>query len=195
MSLTEPMRVGYVTKMYPRYSETFIVTEILAHEAAGLSIEVFSLRPTEDEYFQDVIARVRAPVHHLWAKGLQAGEFWAACEAASKDLPGLWTELEAARGEEAEIVYQAVKLAHAARRSGIHLLHAHFASVATTVARLAARFAGLPYTFTAHAKDIFHDTVQPDDLRRKLRDAAAVVTVSDYNLQFLRRTYSAAASR
>ena len=27
-------RVGYVVKRYPRYSETFIVNEILAHEAA-----------------------------------------------------------------------------------------------------------------------------------------------------------------
>ena len=195
MSLTEPLRVGYVVKMYPRYSETFIVTEVLAHEAAGLSVEIFSLRPTDDAYFQDAIARVRAPVHHLGAEGLQAGEFWAALEAASADLPGLWTELEAARGEEAGIVYQAVRLALEARRRGIHLLHAHFASVATTVTRLAARFAGLPYTFTAHAKDIFLDTVQPDDLQRKLRDAAAVVTVSDYNLQFLRRTYGAAAAR
>jgi hypothetical protein len=29
MSLTEPLRVGYVVKIYPRYSEAFIVTEIL----------------------------------------------------------------------------------------------------------------------------------------------------------------------
>src|SRR5919198_766000 len=172
MSLIEPLRVGYVAKMYPRYSETFIVTEILAHEAAGLPIEVFSLRPTDDTHFQDAIARVRAPVHNLGAKGLQANEFWAAVQAASQDLPWLCTELEAARGEEAETVYQAVKLAHAARLRGIRLLHAHFASVATTVARLAARFAGLPYTFTAHAKDIFHQEVRPDDLRRKLADAA-----------------------
>jgi len=32
------MRVGYVLKRYPRYSETFIIHEILAHEAAGLGI-------------------------------------------------------------------------------------------------------------------------------------------------------------
>src|SRR2546430_11465158 len=32
-------RVGYVVKRYPRYSETFVVAEIAAHEAAGLEVE------------------------------------------------------------------------------------------------------------------------------------------------------------
>jgi len=45
MSHPEPARVGYVVKRYPRYSETFIVNEVLAHEAAGVEVEIFSLRP------------------------------------------------------------------------------------------------------------------------------------------------------
>jgi hypothetical protein len=45
MSQAESLRVGYVVKRYPRYSETFIVNEILAREAAGLEIEIFSPRP------------------------------------------------------------------------------------------------------------------------------------------------------
>ena len=38
-------RVGYVLKMYPRFSETFIVNEVLAQEAAGTEMDIFSLRP------------------------------------------------------------------------------------------------------------------------------------------------------
>ena len=59
------MRVGYVVKRYPRYSETFIVTEILAQEAAGLHVEIFSLLPPIDTHFQDLLAHVKAPVHYL----------------------------------------------------------------------------------------------------------------------------------
>ena len=72
MLASEPFRVGFVLKRYPRYSETFVVREILAHEEAGLSVEIFSLRPPDDAYFQDVIARVRAPVNYLYmpAEGL-----------------------------------------------------------------------------------------------------------------------------
>lgn len=194
MHASEMPRVGYVVKRYPRYSETFIVTEILAHEAAGLRVDIFALLPPSDTHFQDAIARVRAPVTYLRAAGVRAADFWAALEQAAEVLPGLWTALDAGRGEDARDVYQAVLLARDARLKGITHLHAHFASAATTVTRLAARFADLPYTFTAHAKDIFHESVDPADLRRKLLDAAAVITVSDYNREFLQAHYGPAAS-
>ena len=190
-----PLRVGYVVKRYPRYSETFVVAEIAAHEAAGLEVEIFSLYPPNDTHFQDAIARVRAPVCYLPSQGLKAVDLWAALEDAAATLPGMWGELEAARGEEAVSVCQAAVLASEVRRRAIDHLHAHFASAPATVSRLASRLAKVPYTFTAHAKDIFHESVRPEDLRRKLAEAAAVVTVSGYNWDHLRRTYGAAAAR
>jgi colanic acid/amylovoran biosynthesis glycosyltransferase len=187
------MKVGYVVKRYPRYSETFIVNEILDHEAAGMEVEIFSLLPPEDGHFQDAISRVRAPVTYLQAKGLKAADFWSTLDEAGEILPYLWDSLEEARSEDVRYAYQAVVLAREARLRGITHLHAHFATASTTVARLAARFARVPYTMTAHAKDIFHESVRPDDLRRKLRDAAATVTVSDYNVEYLHDSYGPAA--
>jgi colanic acid/amylovoran biosynthesis glycosyltransferase len=187
------MKVGYVVKRYPRHSETFIVNEILDHEAAGMEVEIFSLLPPEDGHFQDAISRVRAPVTYLQAKGLKAADFWSTLDEAGEILPYLWDSLEEARSEDVRYAYQAVVLAREARLRGITHLHAHFATASTTVARLAARFARVPYTMTAHAKDIFHQSVRPDDLRRKLRDAAATVTVSDYNAQYLHDSYGLAA--
>ena len=187
------MKVGYVVKRYPRYSETFIVNEILAHEAAGMEVEIFSLLPPEDGHFQDAISRVRAPVTYLQAKGLKAADFWSTLDDAGEILPYLWDSLEEARGEDVRYAYQAVVLARETRLRGITHLHAHFATASTTVARLAARFARIPYTMTAHAKDIFHESVRPEDLRRKLQDAAATVTISDYNLEYLHDNYGPAA--
>jgi glycosyltransferase involved in cell wall biosynthesis len=195
LPVEEPQRVGYIVKRYPRFSETFIVTEILAHEEAGLSLDIFSLYPPVDTHFQDTIARVRAPVNYVPDSDGKSLRFWEGlCEAAA-DVPGLWSSLDAAKGEEARDVFQAAVIARLARRKGIRHLHAHFGSAATTVARLAARFGGLTYSFTAHAKDIYHESVRPDDLRRKLADASAVVTVSDYNLEYLRAEYGEAAAR
>src|SRR5215208_4230994 len=159
------MKVGYVVKRYPRYSETFIVNEILAHEAAGMEVEIFSLLPPEDGHFQDSISRVRAPVTYLQAKGLKAADFWSTLDDAGEILPYLWDSLEEARGEDVHYAYQAVVLARETRRRDIDHLHAHFATASTTVARLAARFARIPYTMTAHAKDIFHESVRPEDQR------------------------------
>ena len=189
------MKIGYVLKRYPRYSETFVVNEILAHEAAGLEVEIFALRPPSDTHFQDIISRVRAPVNYLSASGIKAEDFWTALEGAAVSSPGLWTALGEAGSEDARDIYQAALLAREARLKGITHLHAHFATASTTVARLAAKFAGIPYTFTAHAKDIFHESVCPEDFRRKLEDAAGVVTVSDYNLRYLRENYGPAAQR
>jgi colanic acid/amylovoran biosynthesis glycosyltransferase len=195
MSCDSPMRVGYVVKRYPRYSETFVVREILAHEAAGLAIEIFALRPPSDTHFQDVIAQVRAPVQYLPPEEhVSASFFWAALQASGELLPDLWSALKEARGAEVRDLFQAIVLTGEVVQRGITHLHAPFASDATTVARLAARFAAVPYSFTARAKDIFHASVQPDDLRRKLREAAGVITVSDYNLEYLRKTYGPAAA-
>lgn len=188
-------KVGYVLKMYPRFSETFILNEILAHEAAGLSLEIFSLRPPADGKFHEALARVQAPVTYLPSGHFKAVDLWQLLGQAEAKLPGLWNHLADTLREDVRDVYQAVLLALEVRSRGITHLHAHFGSVSTTVARLAARLAGVPYSFTAHAKDIFHESVDPDDLRRKLHDAAAVVTVSHFNLDYLQTRYPGATDQ
>lgn len=194
MSPSEPCRVGYVLKMYPRFSETFILTEVLALEEQGADLEIFSLRYPADGRFHESLAKVRAPVTYLPQVG-KAVELWQVLrtggdvlgEALADHLPDLLRE---SPGDAA----QAVELALLVRERGIDHLHAHFGSVSTTVARLAAGLAGVTYSFTAHAKDIFHEEVDRDDLERKLADAAAVVTVSDYNLDYLTSWYGASAA-
>ena len=189
------MRVGYVVKRYPRYSETFIVTEILAQEAAGLQVEIFALLPPIDTHFQDILAHVKAPVHYLLPEIPKASEMWAGICKTAAIYPRVWQELSFAADEEARDLHQAMLLSQKIAARGITHLHAHFASSPTTMAMLASRFTGVPYTFTAHAKDIFHESVQQRDLERKLSGAAAVVTVSNYNRDFLRDNYGAAAER
>ena len=189
--------IGYVLKRYPRYSETFVVTEILAHERAGAQLEIFALRPPTDTHFQDAISRVRAPVTYLFSpdEGVKAAHVWSAFEQAALVLPGFWSRLEIAAGEIMRDVHQAALLAIRVKTQGITHLHAHFATSATSVARMAAHFAQVPFTFTAHAKDIFHDDVRPDDLERKCASAAAVVTVSDFNKAYLQAAMPSVASR
>lgn len=194
MSITKPLRIGYVLKRYPRYSETFIVNEILAHESDGLDIEIYSLQHTPDEHFQDSLAWVRAPVKYFTVEGLTADDFWHAFREGGEVLSAFKAALNTMWDGEARYIYQAMLIAAEARRKSVCHLHAHFANEATTVTRLAARFAGLPYSFTAHAKDIFHESVRHDSMRQNLADAAAVVTVSEYNLEYLRSIYGADAA-
>ena len=178
------MRVGYVLKRYPRYSETFIVNEILAHEEAGLEIEIFALRPPSDTHFQDSIARVRAPVRYIAPKPASASALWQSLRTTREEAPAP-LDFDDLLDAEVGAVSQALQVAERAREAGITHLHAHFATLATTVSRLASAVTGLSYSLTAHAKDIFHEDVVEADLQRKLRGASAIVTVSDFNVTHL----------
>lgn len=189
-----PPRVGYVTKMFPRFSETFVLTELLQVEAAGIEVEVFSLRAPADGRFHAKLAELRAPVTYLTSAGIKAADLWEELAVASVELGDLGPHLVELLGLDVRDALQAVQLARHARRRGVTHLHAHFASAGAGVARVAARIAGVTYGFTAHAKDIFHSSVDREDLRRKLRDASDVVTVSDFNLAHLREEFGSDAA-
>ena len=195
MSSLKDLRVGYVVKRYPRYSETFIVNEILQHEEAGLPIEIFALRPVLETHFQDVLASVRAPVTYISDKIFKAASLWTLINAARRGLPDFWPALDELGAMQTEDLIQAIDLALRARQRGVTHFHAHFGTVAATVTRLAARFTRIPYTLTLHAKDIFHVSVDPTLMRKKLGDAARVITVSDYNQRYLAATYDSAAAK
>lgn len=190
-------RTAYVLKVYPRFSETFVVSEILAREAAGEDLVIFSLRAPDDPRFHPELARVSAPVRYL-DKPVKASALWQGLRAAEQSpellaaVGRLLPELLRASPEDAA---QAVQLAAAVQREGVTHLHAHFASSATTVARLASLLTGVPYSFTAHAKDLFHESVDAADLERKLADARFAVTVSDYNVLHLAARFPAASAR
>lgn len=187
-------RVGYVLKRYPRLSETFIVTELLAREAAGEDIAIASLGFARDPRFHPVIAAVRAPV--TWVPEIHGTPaLWEVLRTARRDLPGLPAVLPELLALSPVEAAQVLHVAGWVRSAGITHLHAHFATLATTVARLASALAGVPYSFTAHAKDIFHDSVDPVALRAKLADAHHVVTVSEFNVRWLRERFGDAAAR
>lgn len=186
-------RIGYVLKVYPRFSETFVVTEILAREAAGANLRIYAMRPTTDARFHPELARVKAPV--TWVpRPTNANRFWQQVTASTQDpeilanfasiLPEL-TELEASD------VAQGVALAQRVKADGITHLHAHFASLAGRMAWVASKLTGIPYTVTTHAKDIFHESVDPIWLRRICGDAAQVLAISRFNEGYLQKVLTA----
>ncbi|GAA1167077.1 glycosyltransferase family 4 protein [Ornithinimicrobium humiphilum] len=187
-SPSDRSRVAYVVKVYPRFSETFVVTEILAREAAGEDLAIYALRPTTDARFHPQIAAVQAPVTHLPRAHRLVGE-WEVFGRAQAELPGFGPAL----GElmpllvrmDPSDVAQAVDLAVRLRRDGITHVHAHFASLAARTAMVASALTGIPYTVTTHAKDLFHEDVDQVLLRAVLGRAANVIAISDYNRRFL----------
>lgn len=181
------LKIGYVLKRFPRLSETFILNEILAHEAAGLEIHIFSLRTPEAGPQHEDVKRVRAGVTCLPHEPVGVRAMGEALLGAAGVIDPEESSFDYRDSKHPWSLWQAGQIARGVRDLGLTHLHAHFATEATALARLAALQTGLTYSFTAHAKDIFHESVDTARLRRFARDAAGIITVSDFNVAHLHR--------
>ncbi|MEZ4617850.1 MAG: glycosyltransferase family 4 protein [Caldilineaceae bacterium] len=73
-------------------------------------------------------------------------------------------------------------------------LHGHFCHGATTVTMLVSHMTGIPFSFTAHAKDIYLPELNPNGLlQTKLAAAEFVATCTDANRQHLEQLYPGGA--
>jgi hypothetical protein len=145
--------VGYVLKMFPRLSETFVLTEILAREVAGESIAIASLRAPTDGRFHAALADLRASVDWIAPAPRHAADIWTRL-AEARDAFGdraFEEALPVLLAASPDDALQAIAVAQWAIAHGVAHLHAHFATTATSVVRLAARLSGLPSSFTALA--------------------------------------------
>jgi colanic acid/amylovoran biosynthesis glycosyltransferase len=197
---TNTLRVGYVLKRFPRLSETFILNEMLELERQGAEIEVFSLFKPPAEEKHALLSELKAKVTYLPTTQsldqitVKRGDALEASERLPlMDLIGsgeFGAEMPGKSAlEKTAIIYKATTVALLAKEFNLHHLHAHFGSDAATVALLASRLSGLPYSYTAHAKDIYHtynDEVTDSRMRRaKISEAAFVATVSEFNRNHL----------
>ena len=64
-------------------------------------------------------------------------------------------------------------------------IHCHFASAATTSALILHNLIGIPYSFTAHAYDIYDQSVNIPLLKEKMINASFIRTISNYNRKYL----------
>jgi len=174
-------RVGFVLKGYPRLSETFIAQEILALERRGLDIAIISLRHPTDRRRHPVHQSIAASVLYLpeYLKD-EPRRVWAAWRRV-RQLPGY----RAARRDWLRDLRrdptpnrirrfgQALVLAAEAAPAIGHL-HAHFLHTPASVARYAALLRNLPWSVSAHAKDIW--TIPAWEKREKLAAAEWAVT-------------------
>lgn len=173
--------VLFILKGYPRLSETFIAQEIRALEARGLDIRIVSLRHPTDRTVHPIHREIRAAVAYLpeylyqeplrvlraWRHGQRLQGYRAARQAWLRDLRRDPTPNRIRR------FGQALVLARELPRD-VGWLHAHFIHTPGSVAHYASLLTGLPWSCSAHAKDIW--TTPAWEKREKLAAAAWAVT-------------------
>jgi glycosyltransferase involved in cell wall biosynthesis len=178
-------RIAVVVKCWPRLSETFIAQEMAGLEARGLKLVIYSLRLPTDPAIHPVHARVKAPIFYLpeylknaplrvlraWWKARRLPGYRAARARFLRDLVRDRTPNRIRR------FGQAMVLA-ADMPTGIERLYAHFIHTPASATRYAAIMRGLPWSASAHAKDIW--TSQEWELRAKLADVDWLITCTQY---------------
>lgn len=182
--------VAFILKGYPRLSESFIAQEIHGLERAGMAIRLYSMRHPTDQRLHPVHRQIAAPVVYLpeylhdeplrvwrglWHSARKPG-FAAAFKAFLADLPRDLTPNRFRR------FGQAAVLAHELAGDVEHL-HAHFIHTPASVVRYASLMTGLPWSCSAHAKDIW--TSRPWELSQKLASARFAVTCTKAGLETL----------
>ena len=187
--------LGIILKGYPRISETFISNEILLLEKLGFKIHLFSMRHPREPFCHESVTKIKAKVdylpesilahlpkllfHNILQIGKRPGEYVKTLKTALKRF--LRTKKPATLKHVLQAGYLVDRLLPG---SGVVHLHAHFAHSPTSVAMFSNRLCGIPFSFTAHAKDIF--TSDQRQLREKILLARFVVTCTEYNRHYLR---------
>ncbi|MDH3636968.1 MAG: glycosyltransferase [Gammaproteobacteria bacterium] len=188
----QPGTVAFVLKGYPRLSESFIAEEIRALEERGLDILIISLRRPTDPAVHPVHQEIQADVvylpEYLYRELGRVVRAWR----GARRLPGyaaarrIWLR-DLRRDPTANCTRrfgQALVLGYESAAQITHL-HAHFLHTPASVARYASVLTGIPWSCSAHAKDIW--TIPEWEKRQKLADCAWITTCTRANATHLRR--------
>lgn len=208
-------KIGYILKGYPRTSETFITNEIRLLEKMGVGLSIFSVKKLEDEQNHAMVKDIKVPVAYLpqadplseaslgrWLLD-NVPKFSSSHRRLFKKRPLAYLGVllaclkmsvqyregffELPRSVFVKEFLQAGFIADAVLVAGdIQHLHAHFCHGSTTIAMFASEMTGIPFSFTAHAKDIYLKSLNPGKLlQKKMRNAAFLVTCTGANEEYL----------
>lgn len=193
MNSNQPIKsVGYFIKMFPRLSETFILNEILELERNGVEVVIFSIKKPNEGRFHSQVADIKAKVFYLDDLDTKKWQHWIGAEwpQLSPVRSNIWQlldeTLESKDFRRMDWIWWSAWAAAQSLRLGLSHLHAHFATLPSTMAYLVHRISGIPFTFTAHAKDIFVYDTESHLLEEKAEAASAIVTVTNFNLRYLK---------
>ncbi len=182
-----PATVAYLTKRFPRLSETFILDEILGLEAAGVPLRLYAIGDPGETNVQPDVTRVASPVGYLRHRGVRGTladlvAVLAAHIVLALSRPRRYAAVvgEVVRGPDRRTAARhfayAGRLAVTVERDRARHLHAAFAHTPASIVRYTHLLTGLPFSFAAHAKDLYRS--DPAKLAVRAAEARFVLVCS-----------------
>jgi glycosyltransferase involved in cell wall biosynthesis len=177
-------KIAYILRHIPVPSETFVINEILALQTLGFDIFPVSLLPAQMCH-ESLMAQIKEEILDLADREVQDKAI-ASSNYEGASLLAKEYKIAPSLGAQAALVADYVI------ENGITLLHAHFATESAWVALMASKITGIPFSFTAHAYDIFmrdKRIINEESLEERLKilvgEAARAFTISDHNKEYM----------
>ncbi|MGP8330214.1 MAG: glycosyltransferase [Methanosarcinaceae archaeon] len=187
LSVRKPKRkVAYILDIFPKLSETFVFNEIVELEKQNVEVLLFSLIRNQEAVVHPGAANLLLKTKFLedrQGKIKKIGALILLLFLRLRNVINSYRIVKEWQDKPARYhLRQASVLALRLLCSGVQHIHAHFAMQAAEYAMFSSLLSGIPYTFTAHAYDIFlHQKL----LKKKMDFAKYVFTVSNYNKKYL----------
>ena len=187
--LLATQKIAYVLGRFPLLSETFVRQEILELERRGLQVHIFSLFKPSVSKEAEVVWNGQASVTCISDNSIVILLINAILYFLKAPLRFIRTFIAMIRIYRLGFLIGCRELLFATfaakqfEQEDITHIHAHFASESTSVAHFTYLLTGIPYSFTAHANDIYLSSKAA--LAYKMKMARFVVTVTTYNQKYL----------
>ncbi|HEX5016267.1 MAG TPA: glycosyltransferase, partial [Actinomycetes bacterium] len=194
----DSLRVGYVLSRFPKLTETFILYEILELQRQGVDVRIHAMVREREDAIHPEAQRLLPGVEYPKPGGLLRSQVeWLARRPIQ--YLSLWASAILDNLRSPRFLFRALAtvpigayFASRMARTKVGHVHAHWATHSALAGLVAARLLEVPFSFTAHAHDIY---VNRSMLRRKIASATFVVTISQYNRRLLEDLYPDLSAR
>ena len=177
---------AYLFERFPSFTQTFCYREVAEMRRLGCAAPVYSIRKPDD-IPGDCPEAIASEVRYLPDPAALGREMKTLRMLQKYPWPVIWQIRTWGKRPSKARLLEAAWLGPQLRRLGIAHVHAHFAGIAARTAWWLKKFYGISFSFTGHANDMFCETGLPVSLDELVREAAFVVTVSDFSRDWLCR--------
>ena len=186
---------AYLFERFPSFGQTFCYREVAELDRQHVAPPIFSIREPKNEPPQDWDTHIVERVHYLPEEKELLEDVRRVAKKRKLATNILAALDEWGRRTDFLRLYQAVYVGLRLGEMGVDHVHAHFAGMAARTAFWINNFFSIPFSFTAHANDIFVPTHFEVGLDKLVDTARAIITETDYAAQFLRERFPERAGR
>ncbi|WP_018015418.1 glycosyltransferase family 4 protein [Teredinibacter turnerae] len=188
------MKIAYLAPELPALSATFVYNEILELEEQGVDVQYFSVHRPASIATDHKLEAMRENTRYLYAQSKLTAllanisvllqkpvAYVSVLGMLLADIVRLGVVTRTAIGQVMRFFYGAY-LAKLLCKQKVQHLHIHFAHVPTDIGMYACKLAGIPYSVTSHANDLFERGWL---IKQKVERSAFFGSISAYNIKHI----------